>query len=227
MSRVGVDLVGANAQSATRTRDAGLRGVLTDLAPHRRLLFLILVVNVAAIAVDRAFAATTPAPNFTEYGPATTLKVTETALTGVLGILIFRALGREHGVGRYFWLLAGLGLCWLALDDYFQVHEHVSWALEDHQAPLVTHWDDLVVLAYALVGAVALIMFRHEIAASRPVTLLLGLGVIATGVMVVFDGAAEPGTPLASVEDWANIVASAFLLAAFLVKWREVRATSD
>lgn len=224
MDQAGVESIGAAAQPAVVTREGFLRGSLALLAPHRRLLLLVLLANVAVIAVDRAFAAVTPAPNFTEYGPATTLKVAETAITGALGIAIFRALGPAHGLGRCFWLLAGLGLCWLAFDDYAQLHERVSWALDGRQAPLVTHWDDLVVLGYAIGGVIVLALFRRELLASTPVALLLGLGVAATGVMVAFDATADPESKLASFEDWANVVASALLLAAFAVKWREVRA---
>jgi hypothetical protein len=192
------------------------------LRPHAWPLTAILVCNVVIIALDRWYAASGSAPNFAEEGPATVLKVTETALTGVLGLLIYRALGSEYGSGRLFWLLAGLGLCWLAFDDYAQVHERLSWELEGHQAPLVTHWDDLVVLGYAVGGLVALVVFRREVLASPPVALLLCLGVATTGLMVAADSLADPESRQASIEDWANIAASALLLAAFVVKWREI-----
>jgi hypothetical protein len=227
MDHAGLESAGAASTPVAAAQSGYVNRAYAGLAPHHRLLLLILLTNVAVIAVDRIFAAMTTAPNFTEYGPATTLKVAETALTGALGIAIFASLGTVHGLGRYFWLVAGIGLCWLAFDDYAQVHERVSWALDDRQAPLVTHWDDLVVLGYALAGAVALILFRHEVFSAPAVSVLLGLGVVASAIMVLFDGAADPESSLSSAEDWANMVASALFLAAFAVKWREVRGATS
>jgi hypothetical protein len=198
----------------------------SGLAPHTAVFVAIVAFNLVALAADRSYAIWTTADNYEEYGPMTTFKVLETSLTGSLGVLIYRNLASSGSRRALFWLMAGLGLLWLAIDDYVQLHERASWELAEHQAPLVNRWDDLIVLAYGIAGLAALILFRREVFASKPVALLLCLGAAATIVMVALDSFAPVGTEWGGLEDAFHVAASALLLAAFAVKWREVQ-TSD
>lgn len=68
------------------------------------------------------------------------------------------------------WRVGAWALGFFAIDDYFMLHENVDWAIHwalarDPKDPLTDRIDDVIVLAYPLVGAAAAWPWRRELAA--------------------------------------------------------------
>ncbi|MDA1062481.1 MAG: hypothetical protein O2895_06205 [Chloroflexi bacterium] len=155
---------------------------------------------------------------------------------GLLGLLTFQAFWRSDGsgaspgdrAGSFFWVAAGLGLMVMALDDIFEVHEHVGAWVATHVD--VATWftgnlDQVIPISYALAGASLLWIFRDEVRAPRASSAFVLLGSVFAALMLVADVAA--GTPLGLLEGAAQGLAAALTLLALLVRYREVLAVSE
>lgn len=122
---------------------------------------------------------------------------------GVCGLLTWRAY-RGRSADAPYWLLAGAGMVYLAIDELIGVHEWVgAWLWErGWRAPEpFTHNDDALLFLLALGGLfVTALYFRALLEYPRAARLLLA-GLVATGLVVVFDWMAvativEEGTEL-------------------------------
>jgi hypothetical protein len=188
----------------------------------------IFLVFATALAVDFIYAEARHTWLFDEYGPMTSAKAIASMLAGLLGVAIWQAMAPGTGKwtdGRYFWLLAGLGLIFMGFDDYFQVHETLgreSWERWQFDPPLFNHTDDMIVAVYGVAGLALVAVYWREIVFGGLSGVLLAGALAAAAVMTVVDATAEHGTLAAGVEDPAHVVSSALFLAAFAVKWREV-----
>jgi hypothetical protein len=192
------------------------------------LLTSIFLFFAGAFLVDLAYAEARDTWRFDEYGPITTAKALASLLAGFLGISIWRMMRPRTGRwtdGRNFWLLAGLGLIFMAFDDYFLVHETLgreSWERWQFDPPFFNHTDDLIVAVYAVAGLGLVAIYWREIVFGALSGLLLVGALAAAAVMTVVDAAADHGTLAAGVEDPAHIISSGLFLAAFVIKWRDV-----
>lgn len=90
--------------------------------------------------------------------------------------------------------------------------------------PLLNHPDDLIVLGYGVAGLSLMAVFLGELMRSRAVLALLATGVTLLVISLGVDFFVPEGTPVAGVEDPANVLGAAFLLSAYVVKVREVSA---
>jgi hypothetical protein len=208
------------------------KGGIVSLRPYRGMIAGVLVFSAAALAMAGLHVAVTGSYSaFAEFGPITSLKVAMSLAAGTLGVLTYRrfwsqpgAAKRPGAAGSFFWLVAGLGLGWLALDDYLQIHERLGGALLEGKVPLLNNVDDVIVLGYGVVGLAAVALFFREIVSSRPVVTLLLVGISFGLVMMAVDFFAPEESILAGAEHLAHPAAVASILAAFAVKYREVDA---
>ena len=211
------------------------RSRLGALSPMRLLMATVLAVNVIALTIASIlyFGCDTEA-GFSEKGLVNTTDVIQLVIAGGAGIAVFFSFwrfragqaGRGEAAGSFFWGLAGLGLLAFALDDYLTFHENAGLWLERHVGtlPLMTNsTDDLIVMSYALVGLVALYLFRHEVTARRNSSTLLILGVIAAVVMVGTDAYAHARI-IKALELPAQAFAGGLLMLAMVVRLSEVRS---
>ena len=211
---------------------SGAMAGIASLRPYKGLVAGVLAFNVAALLAGGLHIGLTGSTSaFNEFGPITTLKVAESLAAGTLGVLIYRRFWSQPGaetrpgaVGSFFWLMAGLGFGWLALDDYFQIHERLGSALTGANLPLLNNVDDAIVLGYGVIGLAVIALFFREIMSSRPVATLLAAGTISAVVTMATDFFAPEGSFLAGLENPAHVAAVASLLAAFAVKYQEVDA---
>ena len=200
---------------------------------------VILAVNVVALSIaGTAYLLTTDgfaepsAATFGEFGPIQTLKAGQLLLSGLAGYLIYhrfwrlpQAEQRVDAPGSFFWILSGLGLLWLGVDDYFQIHERMGIVLEEGLGltiPLLNNPDDIFVLSYGVVALTMVMIFYGELLRSRASFPLLVTGFGFLVISLAVDFFATEGTSLAGVEDPTNLIGTGFILSAYLVKLREV-----
>ncbi len=212
---------------------AWVRGSAERLRPHRTLVTSILAANAVALAVAAIAGglAGKLSETFGEFGPMQALKAVELLLAGVAGYYIYtrfwrlpQAGQRVDAPGSFFWILSGLWLVWLGIDDYFGIREQVGDALESGigvTVPLVG-LDDLILLGYAMIGLTAVAIFLTELMRSRAAFPLLATGIGFLIVSQAVDLIASEGTVLAGVESPAGVIGAGFLLTAYLVKLRDV-----
>ncbi|WP_341212308.1 hypothetical protein [uncultured Limimaricola sp.] len=108
---------------------------------------------------------------FRESGIVTYTSAALLALTAATSLRIGRL--RREGAGwswrdpRIVWLAIGLGFVWLALDDLAQIHENLDRLLHRlagiEETPLTDRLDDLIILAYGLIGAGVMWACRSEL----------------------------------------------------------------
>ncbi len=213
------------------------------LGPHLNLVRAILAVNLVALIVAGTIFLLTGersadptgiswAATFGEFGPIQTLKAGQLLLAGVAGYLIYtrfwrlpQAGERVDAPGSFFWILSGAGLLWLAVDDYFQIHERLGDVLEEGLGmtiPLLNNPDDIFVLGYGVIALTMVAIFLGELLRSRASFPLLVTGFGFLVISLAVDFFATEGTPLAVVEDPTNAVGTAFIFSAYVVKLREV-----
>ncbi len=92
-------------------------------------------------------------------------------IAGVAGLRTWHIMGSE-APGATYWLLAGLGLIYLAIDEAAALHETLGRELWEAGAPTppgFNHLDDFFVLMYGVAGvAVSLWYWREDREASDP-----------------------------------------------------------
>ena len=112
----------------------------------------------------------------------------------------YRSWKLLRGTGRpsaNYWRLAALGLVYLALDEFFGIHEAIgrtiSWA--GVPSPWHTeHWDDVILIGYVgLAGAISL-WYLAELRRTRRVFGLLLLGFAITALAVLLDNLIQSPT---------------------------------
>ena len=113
-------------------------------------------------------------------------------------------------------------LAWIAVDDLLQIHEFVGGTLLADRVSMLSRADDFIVLGYGVVAVGLIALFQREIASSRPVATLLALGTALAGFAITVDLFAPQGGFLADLEHPARIMAVGSLFAAFLLKYREM-----
>lgn len=209
------------------------RTAFASLAPHRGLIASVLAFNAlaAALAFGVGLARGDFIAPFRPFGPIQVLYSAELLLTGVLGHRIFARYWQRQDTGAdpnapgiFFWLISGWGFAWLALDDFFEVHERLGRLLEGYGAaiPLLNHADDTVVFLYGVAAVGLIYLFYGHLRASRAPFTLLALGFLWTGFYLTVDFFVPEGTVLAGLEEPANLAVNAFFLSAYLVKYREI-----
>jgi hypothetical protein len=162
---------------------------------------------------------------FAEIGGAALL-----IAAGVFGLWAWWRLRRTRMDSTY-WLIASLGMLFLAADERFSLHEKIGRFLADagvHTPGTVNHLDDVVVISYALGGlALTLYFIRDLLSQHRTVLLpyLLAMGLTAASIAV---DAAAPVEGYAPVfEEGLELSAAASFALAFYRRWSMARTYVD
>jgi hypothetical protein len=168
---------------------------------------------------------------FEEQGPLATLAAAQLLAAAALGILAYRWFWRsvarrdlQEQAGIFLWGISGLGLVMFAADDYFGLHERFGrWVKDtfDLYSPLTNNADDVITLAYGVIGLAVLHVFRHEVMQVRASSVLYLAGVVAAGAMLLVDAY---GRGFAKAPEFpVQFLAVALLFLAHLQRFREVR----
>ena len=215
------------AVESARTRVAALR-------EHAWLIGGVMAANLAIVAAGAiVYLAQDTRVIFNEKGVMNTSDAAQLAIAGVLGLAAYVTFWKGRGAvasvqesaGIMFWGIAGVGLMFLAADDYFGLHERMGdWmAQNSYMIPMYTNTaDDIITLGVGITGLSVLYIFRHELIANRNSSVLLVAGAAAAFLMVAADvygrGIVRP------LEFPAQVSASGLFFLAFLTRFREVRA---
>jgi hypothetical protein len=144
---------------------------------------------------------------------------------GVCGLLTWRAF-RGHSADAPYWLLAGLGMLYLAVDEVFGLHELVGTELW-HRGWIApepfTHNDDALLFLIALGGLVVTALYFRALLEHRQAARLLLAGLVATGLVVVFDWMHVATI----VEEGTELVAAFILGSAFATRLHRHEAAAE
>jgi hypothetical protein len=144
------------------------------------------------------------------------------------------------------WFLMALGFTYLALDEALSFHErldkfgHRVFAIEE--TPLTDRADDVIILAFGIVGAAIMYFHRSEFRSLVGFLPLLVSGFLLLILMVVFDTLSNDsyildgiasGWPslrltfkwLPYAEEWSKLAAEAIFLLCFLRAFRQMGRT--
>lgn len=139
--------------------------------------------------------------------------LTGVAFVGLTFAVVLRAAG--HGAGSpgvRFFFVAFVGFSYLVADELVGIHESIGHNMPFlRRLPLVHRPDDVLILAMAIPVGLFLFYFRSLLLASRRAVIAFAAGILCFLVAAVSDLFALP------VEDPAEVLASACLLAGFLL----------
>lgn len=218
-------------------RPAGIRhGAaqrLRTLAVCPRWFWLMLLLNATVLAIGAAvYFIFDENAAFQERGVLPTIAAVQLVAASVLGIAVYRRFwavaglrDRQERAGIFLWGLSGVGMALFAADDYFTVHERIGgWVADrtDFAAPLTNNVDDLITLAYGVVGLLMLHVFRHEVMRVRASSTLYLIGVIGAATMLLVDAYGRGG--IVALEYISQFLAVGVLFLAHAQRYREVRA---
>ena len=89
------------------------------------------------------------------------------------------------------WRILTFGFIFLALDDYFEIHENtdhfIHWILGIQETPATDRIDDIIVISYSVIGSYFIYGFWREFKQYRPAFRLFIAAFILTAIMGVFD----------------------------------------
>jgi hypothetical protein len=141
---------------------------------------------------------------------------------GVCGLRSWRRF-RGGSADAEYWLLAGLGMLYLAVDELFSLHESLGEQLWEHgwtaPNPPFTHNDDAILCLVALGGVCVTATYFQALLEHRRAALLLLAGMVVTGGVIVMDW-----LQIATiVEESTELLAALILAAAFATRLRSLR----
>lgn len=136
------------------------------------------------------------------------------AACGICGVAAYGA-GRERV--RPFWLLAGLGFGFLAVDELWSIHERIGRKLYETGAPRlpgINHHDDMVLVAYGLAGLALCAWYWREIAIDGILApFALGFGALAAAIII--DSIAPVSGAWPRIEETIETAGAAFFVVGF------------
>lgn len=148
-----------------------------------------------------------PTQFFGERRPVTLLSFIQLAAAAVVLLLVFRIRssafpGRGVSSPALIWLLMAAGFVFMAFDEVLLFHEHLDEWIHQwfgmEETAITDRIDDVIVLAYGLIGIALLAIYRKEIRVCRRELPWFVGGFIAMFAMVVLDA----GTNRKDVLEW-------------------------
>ena len=204
------------------------------LRPHANVIGAVIAVNLAIVAAGGIlYFGYDTRVLFDEKNLMNTSDALQLLTAGIAGIAAYRLFWTvrtsstplDEAAGIFFWGIAGVGMLYLAADDYFGLHETMGEALASRTSmiPMFTNTaDDIITVFVGVTGLTVLYMFRDEVFARRASSALLVGGVAAAALMTLTDvyghGVIRP------LEFPAQVAASGLLMLAFTRRYFEVRA---
>jgi|GEM_PF-694480 hypothetical protein len=89
------------------------------------------------------------------------------------------------------WRMLTVGFIFLALDDYFEIHENtdrfIHWIFAIQETPITDRLDDIILLSYSVIGSYFIYHFWHEFKRYRPAFRFFIAAFILTAIMGIFD----------------------------------------
>jgi hypothetical protein len=137
---------------------------------------------------------------------------------GVFGIRAWR-----RGPASAYWLLAGLGLIYLAFDERLSLHEqlgHLLWEAGVPDPPLVNHLDDAILMSFFLLGAAVTAACATEILSRPHVRTPFAVGVAFTVGALAIDAAAPVDGIAPRLEELVELGGEAGFFFAFRARFR-------
>lgn len=141
---------------------------------------------------------------------------------GVLGVAAWRGHGRRLD-GTVYWLLAGLGLMYLAVDERLSLHEHAGRKLEAAgmvRPPGVNHMDDALLALCGLVATVITVLFAGELLRHRAVLLPMTAGMALLAASIGIDAFAPVDGWAPRIEELTELAGIALVTLAFWRRWK-------
>jgi hypothetical protein len=207
---------------------------LGELRPYGRFIAAVLLIDMTAFLIGVYLYVDSDEESvwwFDERNVMATLNAGQLVAGGILGLMTYRlfwrrrrGVGGKEAAGIFLWGIGGAGLILFALDDYASVHESLGHHFESavNALPVAVNMpDDLLVLAYGVIGLSVLFVFRMELFEDRASATLLQLAALASLVMVVTDAFATTRV-LKALEFPSQMLANGLLLLAFSVRYLEV-----
>ncbi|SDE12795.1 hypothetical protein SAMN05421538_104102 [Paracoccus isoporae] len=190
-----------------------------------------------------------------QFGEGKAGTVLSGLMLALIGLVNFRIYHARRGPGMFrlsapetLWLLLSLAFLFLFLDETFQIHEgidrvfHLVTVLRETAA--TDRIDDLIILAYGLIGVGILVFHRREVTRIPRLSAYLIAGFVLTLLQTGFDALTNgeeflvwldlSGRVAETVHRWASLaeealklLAEAVLLAGFGHALRYLRAQTD
>lgn len=206
----------------------------------RHIIIAVALLNLIMIFHGEVFR-DLPAKHYREGSVGTHISIILLFLVGFTSLQIF--LGRRDQI---IWLLIGLGFVFLALDDWFMIHENIDKAIHHwfgiKQTSLTDRIDDLLIALYGLIGAFFLYRYRAEILRYDRFLRFLGIGFGILVASIVLDilsndqavlqwlgfsktAALDIKLWLVAIEEVCKLMGGAVFLSGFLHVLRQVENT--
>jgi hypothetical protein len=166
-----------------------------------------------------------------EFGVVASAKVAMSIATAIAGHVYFRSFWKrsnEAGAGApatLFWMAAGVGAAWVAVDDYLSIHEAVVEVIPDPSIInfILDNVDKVVVAIYMGVAIIALRLFWAPINVRPGAALLAVVALVFGAAALGFDAFALSGTDWAALEETFHLLAVTAIFSAILVNQLELR----
>jgi undecaprenyl-diphosphatase len=230
MNALTADLANAgNHVPARRTEgwNGAIRAAPARLLAHVDLIAGILLLNAVLLGIAVGGTLYDGGSWFGEPGPVALFAAAQFALAGGLGVLAYVRFWRHRppasssaeAARTFFWLSAGAGVLWLAVEDFFHVHHLVSDLVP--RLPLIGRPDNPIVIAYAVLALILVRVFwRHLLDSPAQFALLGGAAVFGLATLAVDFLFAEVA-PLDEVEDGLHLLTAGLMVCASGVAYRE------
>lgn len=136
---------------------------------------------------------------------------------GCAGLVAYARIGPRHR-GAVYWLLGGLGMLFLGVDERLDFHERLGEHLEDWglSVPGFHDLDGLVLVGFALIGLAVSFAFHRELLAHTDVFALLLAGAGFTLVAFALDDFTSNDGVASWAEERAEWLGSVAYLLAFV-----------
>lgn len=168
------------------------------LISPKQLLYVVVFIESLAITLAIGKALMSQKPSYTyfnEKGFITSLSCLQLAIAGVLSLIIYQTVkssaNLELNKSALLWLIIGLGLLFLALDDRLEIHEQIDFFLHDlfaiEETNITDLADDLIVGLYLLIFFGCIFWQRKIIALFKSSYKWFLIGFALTIVMIVLD----------------------------------------
>ena len=228
---------------------------INSLFTIKRILLILLFLESLAVTLAISLAVVldvSPQTYFGEIdesGYITYLSFLQLSIAGVLSLKIYRKVrfSRQLNKTSWFWLIASIGLFFLALDDLIGIHEQIDLWIHDlfkfKETDLTDLIDDLIVVGYLAIFLIYVAFKWQTVKVFQQTFIFFQLGFILALVMAVLDlfsnntlfisMVTEDGELVLAIQEWLGVIedsAKIFAEGMFIIGiykcWQIVKTTS-
>lgn len=146
-------------------------------------------------------------------------------LAGVRAFDCWRELRSREAAS--FWALAGIGLFYLAIDEWFAVHEWIALQLFPDLG-IVNHPDDVIIMAYGVTAMAIGVLCWKQITANPVVFRWLARAALATVLAGLLDGFGISGHWVSAIaEEACELSAGWMALTAMRIRLASARSDAS